>query len=78
MGTLVVVVQYPSLTLMTLTFPTKATYMQYRSLLLGQEDSHFTFASSSGTGHNTEDFFVINVARSRYKEQLDLVTGHLN
>ena len=53
------------------TFPTKATYMQYRSLLLGQEDSHFTFASSSGTGHNTEDFFVINVARSRYKEQLD-------
>ena len=52
-------------------FPTKATYMQYRSLLLGQEDSHFTFASSSGTGHNTEDFFVINVARARYKEQLD-------
>ena len=52
-------------------FPTKATYMQYRSLLLGQEDSHFTFASASGTGHNTEDFFVINVARARYKEQLD-------
>ena len=52
-------------------FPTKATYMQYRSLLLGQEDSHFTFASSSGAGFNTEDFFVINVARARYKEQLD-------
>ena len=45
--------------------------MQYRSYLLGQEDSHFTFASASGTGHNTEDFFVINVARARYKEQLD-------
>ena len=45
--------------------------MQYRSLLLGQEDSHFTFPSASGTGHNTEDFFVINVARARYKEQLD-------
>ena len=29
-------------------FPTKATYMQYRSYLLGQEDSHFTFASASG------------------------------
>ena len=53
------------------TFPTKATYMQYRSLLLGQEDSHFTFPSASGTGHNTEDFFIINVARARYKEQLD-------
>ena len=52
-------------------FPTKATYMQYRSLLLGQEDSHFTFAASSGAGFNTEDFFVINVARARYKEQLD-------
>ena len=45
--------------------------MQYRSYLLGQEDSHFTFASASGTGHNADDFFVINVARARYKEQLD-------
>ena len=52
-------------------FPTKATYMQYRSYLLGQEDSHFTFASSSGTGHNTEDIFVINIARARYKESMD-------
>ena len=52
-------------------FPTKATYMQYRSYLLGQEDSHFTFASASGTGHNTEDIFVINVARARYKESMD-------
>ena len=42
--------------------------MQYRSYLLGQEDSHFTFIAS--VRHNTEDFFVINVAK-RYKEQLD-------
>ena len=54
-------------------FPTKATYMQYRSLLLGQEDSHFTFPSASGVGSgvDADDFFVINVARARYKEQLD-------
>jgi len=51
--------------------PTKATYSQYRSALLDQGDSHFTFASASGTGHNTEDIFVINVARARYKEQMD-------
>ena len=44
-------------------FPTKATYMQYRSLLLGQEDSHFTFPSASGVGSgvDADDFFVINV-----------------
>ena len=48
-------------------FPTKATYMQYRSLLLGQEDSHFTFPSKSGVGSgvDTEDFFVINVAEDQ-------------
>ena len=52
--------------------------MQYRSYLLGQEDSHFTFASASVTAYNTEDFFVINVARARYKEQLDAGNCHLN
>ena len=51
--------------------------MQYRSYLLGQEDSHFTFASAS-VSLNTEDFFVINVARARYKEQLDAGNCHLN
>jgi hypothetical protein len=51
--------------------PTKATYSQYRSVLLDQGDSHFTFASSSGLGHNSEDIFIINIARARYKEQMD-------
>tara|TARA_R100000008_G_scaffold86435_1_gene79526 strand:- start:3347 stop:4600 length:1254 start_codon:yes stop_codon:yes gene_type:complete len=52
--------------------PTKATYMQYRSYLLGQADSHFSFVTESGDdGHNTEDIFVINVARARYKEMMD-------
>tara|TARA_Y100000356_G_scaffold130095_1_gene131942 strand:- start:25 stop:1257 length:1233 start_codon:yes stop_codon:yes gene_type:complete len=53
------------------TNPTKATYAQYRSALLDQGDSHFSFASSSGLGHNTEDFFVVNIARARYKESMD-------
>ena len=53
------------------TNPTKATYAQYRSALLDQGDSHFSFASSSGLGHNTEDIFVVNIARARYKESMD-------
>ena len=50
---------------------TKATYAQYRQILLEQDDEFFSFASSSSTPHNSEDIFVINVARARYKESMD-------
>ena len=55
----------------TATFPSKATYAQYRSILLEEEDAFFSFPSSSGGTHDSEDIFVINVARARYKETMD-------
>jgi len=54
------------------TLATKATYSQYRSILLDQDDEYFTFASSSGeSGFNSDDFYVVNVARARYRESMD-------
>lgn len=56
----------------TSTLATKATYAQYRSILLDQDDTFFTFYSSSaGNTHDSSDIYVINVARSRYKETMD-------
>ena len=45
--------------------PTATNYGQYRSLVLGDENASFTFG-----GVNSQDFFVISVDRSRYKETL--------
>jgi hypothetical protein len=54
------------------TLATKATYAQYRSILLDQDDQFFSFYSSSaGNTHDSSDIYVINVARSRYKETMD-------
>jgi hypothetical protein len=50
---------------------TKATYAQYRQILLEQDDELFSFSSASGVSHDSEDIFIINVARARYKETLD-------
>lgn len=50
----------------------KATYAQYRQILLEQDDAYFTFVSSSAAGtHDSDDIYVINVARARYKEKMD-------
>ena len=54
------------------TLATKATYAQYKALLLDQDDAYFTFDSSSGEGQlDSSDIYVINVARARYKEKMD-------
>jgi len=54
------------------TLVTKATYAQYRSILLDQDDTDFTFVSSSSAGtHDSDDIYVINVSRARYKESMD-------
>ena len=51
---------------------TKATYAQYRQILLDEDDTQFQFVSSSTAGiHNSDDIYVINVARARYKEEMD-------
>lgn len=48
------------------TLPTKAIYSQYRNLLLDPSDTKFTFE-----GVETDQIYVINFQRSRFKEQLD-------
>tara|TARA_B100000925_G_scaffold290603_1_gene276197 strand:- start:845 stop:2068 length:1224 start_codon:yes stop_codon:yes gene_type:complete len=52
------------------TLATKATYAQYKSILLDQDDNVFTFTSSSGQ-FDSSDIYVINVKRSRYRESMD-------
>jgi hypothetical protein len=54
------------------TLATKATYAQYRSILLEQDDQYFTFYSSAEGGtYDSSDIYVINIARARYKEKMD-------
>jgi hypothetical protein len=56
----------------TSTLASKATYAQYKSILLDAGDDTFTFYSSSAAGtHDSDDIYVINVARARYKEKMD-------
>jgi hypothetical protein len=49
------------------TLATKATYSQYRNLLLDPDDPQFTFAGN----YNSDSIYIINIARSRLKERLD-------
>ncbi len=54
------------------TLASKATYAQYKQILLDQDDDMFTFVSSSTAGtHDSDDIYVINIARARYKEKMD-------
>ena len=54
------------------TLASKATYAQYRSILLDNDDTQFTFVSSSAAGtHDSDSIYVINVSRARYKEKMD-------
>jgi hypothetical protein len=56
----------------TSTIATKAIYAQYRSILLDQGDNTFTFVSSSAAGTtDSDDIYVINVSRARYRESMD-------
>jgi hypothetical protein len=50
---------------------TKATYAQYRSMLLDPTDSKFSFENASGIEVDANAIYVINVARSRFREKMD-------
>jgi hypothetical protein len=47
--------------------PSRVVYGEYRNLVFGTETQNFTFDNGTTTAN---DIFVINVARSRYKESL--------
>ena len=54
------------------TVPTKATYNQFKNVLLDPADSYFSvYTGSTAGGHNMKNFYVININRARYKERLD-------
>jgi hypothetical protein len=50
---------------------TKATYAQYRAMLLDPTDTKFSFENSSGVLTDSNGVYVINIARSRYREKMD-------
>ena len=59
------------------TSPTKATYNQYKNVLLDSSDNYFSvYLSSSAAGvvaggADMTSFYAININRARYKERLD-------
>jgi hypothetical protein len=54
------------------TVPTKATYNQFKNVLLDPADSYFSiYTGSVAGGHNMKNFYVLNINRARYKERLD-------
>jgi hypothetical protein len=50
---------------------TKGTYAQYRSILLDSTTTNFSFQNSAGGTTDSDDIYVINIARSRFREQMD-------
>lgn len=56
----------------TSTLPTLATYVQYRSVLLNSGVSKFQFITSSADPYvESDDIYIINVSRARYRERMD-------
>jgi len=54
------------------TLSTKATYNQYKNILLDSADEFFSvYSGSTAAAANLTSFYVINVNRARYKERLD-------
>ena len=59
------------------TSPTKATYNQYKNILLDSSDPYFSIYLSSSAagvvlgGADMTSFYAININRARYKERLD-------
>lgn len=51
--------------------PTKATYAQYKSVLLDPTDSQFSFENGSGVANDSNAIYAININRARYREKMD-------
>ena len=51
---------------------TKATYFQYRNILLTPDDTHFTFLpDAEGAAFDADEIFIVNIYRGRLREKLD-------
>lgn len=53
------------------TLATRATYSQYKSILLNPNDSYFSFENSDRTLVDSKSIYVINVSRERFREKID-------
>ena len=53
------------------TLATKATYAQYKSILLDPTDAKFSFENGSGIAVDSNAIYAINVNRARYREKMD-------
>jgi hypothetical protein len=51
--------------------PTKATYAQYRTMLLDDPTAKFKFENGSGIATDSNNIYVINIARARFREEMD-------
>jgi hypothetical protein len=52
-------------------YPTLATYFQYRAILLDPTLEKFQFNNSVGIPTDCNEIYVINIARSRFREKMD-------
>lgn len=51
--------------------PTKATYNQYKSMLLDDPTQKFQFENGSGIATDTNEVYFVNLQRARYREEMD-------
>lgn len=49
----------------------KATYAQYKSVLLEPTDTKFSFENAAGTAVDSNSIYAINLNRARYREKMD-------
>src|SRR6056300_82176 len=56
----------------------KATYAQYKSVLLDPTDSKFSFENGRGVATDSNDIYAVNINRARYREKMDLGNWSLN
>jgi hypothetical protein len=49
----------------------KATYAQYRSILLDPTDTKFSFENGSGIANDSNSIYAITLNRARYREKMD-------
>jgi len=49
----------------------KATYAQYKSILLEPTDTKFSFENSSGVKTDCNGIYVINISRNKFREKMD-------
>jgi len=50
---------------------TKSTYAQYRSMLLDNPTQKFQFENGSGVATDANGIYIINIARARFREEMD-------